>query len=81
MQSPGSSSTLDQRDADFIIWLNSHCRSGYVAAFRQLARTPNIIWCEAEDLIAIFSALRPCERGGGETTDVEELLSLLTISK
>lgn len=68
--------SADDVDEAFVCWLLQHNRAGWVDGFRELRPTV-LAWADADDLLAIFSALGECTTA---PDDLAELFACMRVS-
>lgn len=58
---------LAARNVAMLQWLNNNQRAGYIPAFESIVhvKPSPLDWCTVEDLVAVFTALKPCEATAG----------------
>jgi len=68
----------DKTIENFRHWLTANKRAGYLPALTAIVQEPDhtLSWCDAEDLVAIFSTLK--ESDDPNFYSVDELSSLLS---
>ena len=72
---------FEERNSSFIAWLRSHQRGGWVDAFQAIVSIPENILdsSDFDDLVEIFSSLKPMETPPENTDDLVAMFSGLSL--